>query len=1337
MTKAGRLGIGAFFLWGALGMGLVLSSGAQVARFGAGHPAAFEAAVTVAATEGCEDCHVGIEPMHPEAELTCTDCHGGDPKAVSKAAAHVPRTRDEVSDERVLAPDEDLARRRFENPMDLRIVDRTCAECHEDAVRNFGSSLHFTTAGHLSDGFYEMGLSKEKGGRFSIFGAPHPKFGQPDEGGDVERLIPLPGFRGVGSDSELSTHFADLPRKECMQCHFWSEGQAVDGRAGFDGDYRGGGCAACHVPYALDGFSNSADRKALRNEPGHPLTHTMVRAPDTNACTTCHYGDASIGLNFRGLSQLPPGAPGGPDVAGTTDAPLNNAFYLNDPAMVPADIHFERGMHCVDCHTQGDLMGDGKLHGQMEKQVEISCEDCHGGFDEVSNLRTERGTPLENLHREENPGWYGNPDDPDQADDPDRYRVILTGKTDGVQRIVPQVRSLLDEGSLEYEFDAHQAMNSNHTNLECYTCHSAWNPNFLGFHFTRNESLSQLDLISGRRTPGRVTTQEKVFATWKSFYAGLNGSGRVAPYMTGFSTMGSVWDKDGVLKIDQAMPETAAGLSGMTMIHHQTHAVRNTARSCVECHRAPGTWGLGTDNFRLARQLAFVADERGIETVALNRGQLAASVPLAKFAIPNVTAVELVCDPLQGHAETLFVAEGFHGVHVLDARDPLKLKRLAFVATVSPRSLEVQGDVLYVADGAGGLQLFDIAEPAKIRRLGGLPMFDAHDVDVAWPWAYVADGAGGLATVDVSAPISPRLLGGLGFATRKGETDYVTHVAALFQYSRPIAELGPDGKPRASDERTEARNVAAVLDQNLGLQLVDVTEPSLPTLLWPKPVAGRSASIGGRGQTSYRGLVALSHVDVGESQGGAATAERDYLYLLAERNVRGGGRSTLFVVDITNPEQPQLTGDVRTGDGTEWLAPAQFYNPPFLSTTMLAFGSDGVRAVDVGLSKEPTELGILPGIFETFAGAVEQFPLDQMVKPDGTPLKDVSHGESRWLTGAEFGRILGVSREQLGLADEPLGTPMAPGITARLFLDQMDTDHSGALSLEECRTSLSSDVDEDENGWISLSELAAITGALAGTRTASAEERPQSLLSIQRAALTRLLRGILDGTDPEDYDRNRDLRLSRAESEQAVFGALDLDDDDRLSRDELSRLPGETRRLRYGDGIAEQLFKELGGGNGSVTAKEFELSEALFAILDADGDGEVQLLVRYDVEDVRKGLLPPKVEWLGREEVSGLPPLISLEVLLEAFDRDGDSVLTRSEMKRRVDLFLELDQNGDGRAERGEINRRVNFVVGGGVGVCADGFVVRWDLDGDGTVEEDEVPGVVYPRLVELLFGRR
>ena len=308
---------------------------------------------------GCLSCHAHIEEMHPQADLSCVDCHGGNGEATRKLEAHVQASassRSAERDERVATLQGDLAYRRFRNPMDLRVVDRTCATCHDDAAEHVMTSLHATTAGHLSDGYYEMGLLEEKSSAYSVFSVPRYKA----EPGDVEELRQVPAFNDRLPRDQLSSHYTDLARKECMQCHLWSEGRAVRGRVGFDGDYRGEGCAACHVSYARDGFSRSSDRKVPKDEPGHPRAHRMTSAPTTDTCTSCHYGDASIGLHFRGLSQLPPGAPGGPDIPGTTDSLLNRTFYLNDPQTVPPDVHHERGMHCIDCHTQSDVMGDGK-----------------------------------------------------------------------------------------------------------------------------------------------------------------------------------------------------------------------------------------------------------------------------------------------------------------------------------------------------------------------------------------------------------------------------------------------------------------------------------------------------------------------------------------------------------------------------------------------------------------------------------------------------------------------------------------------------------------------------------------------------------------------------------------------------------------------------------------------------------------------------------------------------------------------------------------------------------------------------------------------------------------
>ena len=74
---------------------------------------------------GCVSCHAGIEDMHPEAGLSCVDCHGGDGAAKTKLQAHPPRAQREAGDERVAGLGEDLTWRRFENPMDLRVAAST------------------------------------------------------------------------------------------------------------------------------------------------------------------------------------------------------------------------------------------------------------------------------------------------------------------------------------------------------------------------------------------------------------------------------------------------------------------------------------------------------------------------------------------------------------------------------------------------------------------------------------------------------------------------------------------------------------------------------------------------------------------------------------------------------------------------------------------------------------------------------------------------------------------------------------------------------------------------------------------------------------------------------------------------------------------------------------------------------------------------------------------------------------------------------------------------------------------------------------------------------------
>ena len=1306
--RAGKVFLVLVAAYGAL----ALTSAAQVL----GDPPEAEAAFLELAPEiielepgedGCAKCHEGIEAMHPEAELSCTDCHGGDADGVSKFEAHVQPTITPPGDERTRPLDQDLAYLRFINPMDLRIVDKTCGDCHKDLCSDLAISLHGTTAGHLSDGFYEMGLVDEPGSKYGIFEVTELM----SEPGTVESLQALPKFQAHRTDpSDLGSYYADLPRKECMQCHLYSNGRAVRGRIGFDGDYRGSGCAACHVSYALDGLSDSADRKVNRNEPGHPLRHEMTAAPTTETCTSCHYGDASIGLQFRGLSQLPPGAPGGPDIDGTTATLLNRAFYLNDDEICPPDVHHERGMHCIDCHTLGDIMGDGRLQGQMEHAVEVSCEMCHGTIERRTTLQTERGTPLAHLFE-------------------DAGEVFLRSKVTGKVHPVKQVVDVLDEGHDHYNAQAARAMNDTHAKVECYTCHSGWNVNFLGFHFYRNEQLSQLDILTGKRTPGRVTTQEKVFSTWKSFYAGLNEEGKVAPYLTGFSTMGTVDDAEGKRIFDQAMPVTKAGLSGVTMVHHQMHSVRPTARSCVECHRSSATWGLGSPNFRLGRQLAFVADRRGVEVVAIERTQLASSVPLAKMVVPDVVDLELQCDPLQGHAEFLYVAEGGRGIHVFDVRNPTEPERVAFVESISPRGMALAGDFLLSADGIGGLRVYDVSQPAKIERVGVVPMFDAHEVEVRFPYAYVADGPGGLVIVDVRDPIRPRVVGGTGLVNGRAAVDNVVDLDLLFQYSRPEVDFAGESAPF----RTDARHLAAVVDQDAGLYLIDVTEPTHPEVLWPRAERdGRTTAQQRRQTWEYRGVALRSHVDIASPQGGTKTKERDYAYLLEERILdNGDGRSFVRVIDVSDPKLPREAGRVAAGDQSESLVHASFYNQPFLQPIALVPGNDGIFITDLSGSETPTELGVIQALRSTYMVAVEEFPLDKMIDANGDRLKDVSRRPSRWMYRAEVEQILDVDGITLGTIEEGDEPGDLPGASARGFFLRLDKDKDGLLTGKELDRA-GENFDANGDGRITLAEMAEQGGSFEEPERSGTQEPVVGgpFLSTRVDPDGDLSR-LFDGIEPHAFDRDDDMRLDRKEASKALFAALDLDSDDKLTLAELSRHPGELRQLRYGDTGALKKFglKDMNRG-GTVSSRELKIADGEWAALDADADGFVQLPVPYDVTAERAGVTSPRSEWPTRQpNLVPLPPVVTREAIFEVFDEDGNGYLSKRELRARPDLFQLMERDADGRVSGEEVGRAIDTILQNGVEVTRDHFL-RWDLNADGKVGAGELPDAVL-QLIE------
>lgn len=373
--------------------------------------------------------------------------------------------------------------------------------------------------------------------------------------------------------------------------------------------------------YAEDGLYDGQDASIPSGSPVHPKKHEITAKIPSEQCGTCHFQGGRIGLLFRGIREGGFGET--PEFAKTIDRPLYGhapGFYIEDEDTrneideTPPDIHYQKGMHCSDCHMGSDVHGDGKLHASSKTQVDIQCEDCHGDArqpatpNENGEFLTAGGRVLSRLRENE------------------RGQIILTGIVDSEEHVVSQPSALLV--GLDDKHPMKIAMGENphgwsHTDsLSCDSCHTSYNQQCVGCHVTYDLRIDGIDGQTGLSTPG-VAISKRGFTTLEQVLLGQRADGRIqsviASQQVQLTVVGSEeLGGEGTLLLGE---ETEAGQwprgkfrsrDGVTtpgFAPFFQHTVSAKARECASCHRRDdssaeltriaGVYGFGTGEFML------------------------------------------------------------------------------------------------------------------------------------------------------------------------------------------------------------------------------------------------------------------------------------------------------------------------------------------------------------------------------------------------------------------------------------------------------------------------------------------------------------------------------------------------------------------------------------------------------------------------------------------------------------------------------------------------------------------------------------------------------------------
>jgi len=492
----------------------------------------------------CLRCHKGIEPISPAHPFKCAACHLRPKDLQGKA----------LTDHQVF----------FRNPAATENMEIFCIRCHEKEINQVQNSLHSTMAGIINQTRYLWGAQARSAP--AIYGLSGP-------------LKPLPETDPSLYPETPAMLVDDFLRRRCLRCHIHTKGPEGPGL------YRGTGCAACHVPYNNDGRYRGRDQAIDRSKKGYPAKHTFTELIPNTQCLHCHNRN-HVGADYEGLFEH--------DYNDSYQSPmvtgkLREATYGLNYHHLAKDIHAEKGLWCIDCHTRKDVMGNGHTYSYEMAVPKRSCADCHGGFNSAPDLTNRAISKVSGA-------------------------FLFISKNHGKKHRLP----LFSPDSAGHSIPAH-------AKVRCSACHAQWSYQDYGLSVMREDVITDykwwnltaqgdpylqkrlkkyverpdtaypvsMDRLSGRENPG-IWSLGWRFRRWEQMPLGVDYAGRYAILRPLYQYLISYIDRQGNCVLDSVTPSRGDGTGkDWAFMPYVPHTTAPFGRGCNACHQNRVAAGLG------------------------------------------------------------------------------------------------------------------------------------------------------------------------------------------------------------------------------------------------------------------------------------------------------------------------------------------------------------------------------------------------------------------------------------------------------------------------------------------------------------------------------------------------------------------------------------------------------------------------------------------------------------------------------------------------------------------------------------------------------------------------